>query len=224
MRTLAFDVYGTLIDTSGVFNRLQQLVGSQAREFTDLWRNKQLEYSFRRGLMQNYADFSICTRQALEFCCQSLKQEISAADRKDLLEGYRYLPAFVDVKSGLESLQRKGFRMFAFSNGRADDVSNLLRHAGIDQFFAGVVSCDEVKSFKPNPAVYAHFLRRAGCAGAEAWMISSNSFDVIGARSAGMRAVWVNRSAQVIFDPWDIEPTLTIQSFVELLAALLESQ
>jgi 2-haloacid dehalogenase len=79
-----------------------------------------------------------------------------------------------------------------------------------------VVSVDEIKSFKPNPAVYSHFLRRSGSTGNEAWMISSNPFDVIGAVSAGMRAAWVRRSAEMIYDPWGIEPTLTVPGLEEL--------
>jgi len=197
-------------------------VGVKAAAFTDLWRSKQLEYSFRRGLMQNYADFSVCTRQALDFCCQALQVEITAADREDLLTSYRSLPAFADAQAGLANLQATDLRLFAFSNGRADDVRSLLKHAEIDRFFAGVVSCDEIMSFKPNPAVYAHFLRRADCGGSEGWMISSNPFDVIGAISAGMRAVWVKRSTQAVFDPWGIEPTLTIESLAELAPAMAD--
>ena len=75
--TLAFDVYGTLINTSGVFSSLEQLIGEKAKPFMDTWRNKQLEYSFRRGLMKKYKDFSVCTRDALEFCCKSFKIELS---------------------------------------------------------------------------------------------------------------------------------------------------
>jgi len=224
MKTLAFDVYGTLIDTSGVCDRLELLVGDQAAAFTELWRNKQLEYSFRRGLMQNYADFSVCTRQALDFCCQVLQVEISGTAKRELLEFYRSLPAFPDAQAGLRGLLQSDLRLFAFSNGRADDVGNLLHQAGIEAFFAGVVSCDEIMSFKPNPAVYAHFLRRAGCTGQEAWMISSNPFDVIGATAAGMRAVWVKRSADAVFDPWGIAPALTIESLTELAEAITEIQ
>ncbi len=215
MQTLAFDVYGTLIDTSGVFAQLQQLVGEKAGPLTEMWRSKQLEYSFRRGLMQNYADFAVCTRQALDYCCQALQLEIAAADREELLQSYRRLPAFADVQEGLSKLQGKA-RLFAFSNGRADDVRSLLEQAQINQLFDGVVSCNEVMSFKPNPAVYAHFLRRAACAGSEAWLISSNPFDVIGAVSAGMRAAWVKRAANAQFDPWGIEPTVTLTGLLEL--------
>src|SRR5208283_1694001 len=99
-----------------------------------------------------------------------------------------------------------------FSNGRAEAVDSLLTQAGLRDFFLDVVSVDEVKSFKPDPGVYAHFLRRAGAPGADAWLISSNPFDVIGALSAGMRAAWVRRTPDALFDPWDLEPTLTVES------------
>lgn len=106
--------------------------------------------------------------------------------------------------------------MFAFSNGTADAVEALLKNAGIREYFIDVVSVDEMKSYKPNPAVYNHFLRRAGALGANAWLISSNPFDVIGAISSGMRAAWVKRSPDALFDPWGIEPTLTVNTLLNL--------
>jgi 2-haloacid dehalogenase len=218
--TIAFDVYGTLIDTAGIASALEKLIGDRADTFSGLWRAKQLEYSFRRGLMQNYRDFSVCTSNALDFCCEFLQVEISAAERVRLLEAYRYLPAFADAGQGLARLKAAGCRLYAFSNGRPDDVRNLLAHARLDRYLEGVVSTDELKSFKPNPAVYAHFLRQAGCAGCESWLISGNSFDVIGAISAGMHGAWVKRSASMVFDPWEIRPTLTVGNLVELCDAL----
>ncbi len=217
--TIAFDVYGTLIDTAGIVTALEKLIGERASCFSDLWRAKQLEYSFRRGLMQNYRDFSVCTSHALDFCCVTLQVEMSANERAGLLESYRYLPAFADAEQGLERLKAAGCQLYAFSNGKPDDVRNLLQHARIDHHLEGVVSTDEIKSFKPNPAVYAHFLRQAGACGSEAWLISGNPFDVIGAISAGMRGAWVKRAPQAVFDPWEIQPTLTVGSIVELCEA-----
>ncbi len=214
--TLAFDVYGTLIDTHGVKVSLTEMIGGKADLFSTLWREKQLEYSFRRGLMQNYQDFAVCTRDALEYCCMQLGEDLSAEQKQRLLQEYRKLPAFSDVEPCLKQLQQGDYRMFAFSNGHADAVTGLLQHADIDQYFAGVVSVDEIKSFKPNPAVYAHFLRRSGASGAQAWLISSNPFDVIGAVSAGMSSAWVRRSPQAVFDPWGIEPTITLTSLTDL--------
>jgi 2-haloacid dehalogenase len=159
--TLAFDVYGTLIDTHGVVQALRQLVGERAAEFSQAWRDKQLEYSFRRGLMQNYQSFALCTSQALDYTCTALNLPLSREHKQQLLETYRVLPAFPDAQQGLMQLQDAGVRLFAFSNGTAEAVETLLAKAGIREFFQGVVSVDDLKSFKPNPAVYAHFLRQA---------------------------------------------------------------
>ena len=214
--TIAFDVYGTLIDTHGVVAKLQELLGDRARDFSSTWRDKQLEYSFRRGLMQNYENFAVCTRDALDYTCAAYGAGMSAVQKQELLESYRVLPAFDDVEGALTDLQARDCRLFAFSNGSAEAVDTLLTTAGIRGHFEGVVSCDDVRSFKPNPGVYAHFLREAGATGAEAWLISGNPFDVIGAISAGMRGAWVRRSAEAVFDPWGIEPTITVTNLREL--------
>ena len=112
--------------------------------------------------------------------------------------------------------KKAGFKMFAFSNGSSEAVETLLSHAGIRGYFIDVVSVDEMRSYKPNPGVYSHFLRRAGATGSDAWLVSGNPFDVIGAISSGMRAAWVKRSPEALFDPWGIEPTLTINSLLNL--------
>jgi 2-haloacid dehalogenase len=220
--TLAFDVYGTLIDTHGVVARLAEIVGDRAGDFSRAWRDKQLEYSFRRGLMQNYVDFSVCTEQALDYISSVYRVALTDERRTELLESYRALPAFDDVREALPRLESAGYRMYAFSNGAADAVEALLTTAGIRNFFRGVVSCEDLKSFKPNPAVYAHFLRQAGATGAEAWLVSGNPFDVIGAISAGMHGAWVKRSPEAIFDPWGIEPTVTVARLSELADAIGE--
>jgi 2-haloacid dehalogenase len=160
--------------------------------------------------------FGFCTRYALDYTCTALGIEISDQDKEELLAGYKVLPPFGDASEALPELKRAGFRLFAFSNGKPEDVASLLENSGISSHFEDVVSTDEIKSFKPNPAVYAHFLRRTGATGKEAWLISGNPFDVIGAISAGMRGAWVKRSPQAIFDPWEIEPTITIGSLSEL--------
>jgi len=214
--TLAFDVYGTLIDTYGVVIALEKHVGNKAPEFSRTWRDKQLEYSFRRGLMQNYENFAICTRNALDYTSSFYKVSLSQKDKEELLGAYKALPAFDDVEEGLARAKKAGFKMFAFSNGSAEAVETLLSNAGIRGYFIDVVSVDEMRSYKPNPGVYSHFLRRAGATGSDAWLISGNPFDVIGAISSGMRAAWVKRSPEALFDPWGIEPTLTINSLLNL--------
>lgn len=218
--TLAFDVYGTLIDTSGVTMALQPHAGDRAGAFARLWREKQLEYSFRRGLMQRYEPFTVCTQNALDYACEFFAIALTDAQKAQLMAAYRTLPAFAEVAEGLGALQTAGYRMYAFSNGHPDDVENLLLHANIRDQFIDVISVHEVQSFKPDPAVYEHFLQRTGTQPSEAWLISSNPFDVIGAIAVGMHAAWVKRTPEALFDPWGIRPAVTVSGLTELPAAL----
>jgi 2-haloacid dehalogenase len=218
--TLAFDVYGTLIDTHGVVRQLREHLGERAEAFSQRWRDKQLEYAFRRGLMQDYADFAVCTRQALDYTDAACGAGLSAAVKQQLLQAYGALPAFADVSAGLREATQAGLRLFAFSNGTAAAVEALLQHAGIREFFRGVVSVDEVRSFKPDPAVYRHFLRTTGATADATWLVSANPFDLIGAMAAGLRGVWLRRSPDAPFDPWGIDPSLTVGSLRGLAAAV----
>lgn len=220
--TLGFDVYGTLLDTNGVVVTLSTMIGNQATAFARTWREKQLEYSFRRGLMRHYDSFSVCIRQALDFTCSLYQTPLDEAQRTLLLKTYRTLPPFPDVIPGLRQLQSEDFRIYAFSNGSADTVEKLLEHAGLLDSFLGIISVEDIRSFKPDPAVYAHFLRKTGATGGNAWLISSNPFDVIGACSTGMHAMWVRRSPEAIFDPWGIEPTLTVPSLANMAFQIQE--
>ena len=208
--TLGFDVYGTLIDTHGVIVHLQTLIGDKATAFSNTWREKQLEYTFRRGLMDCYETFPVCTKEALDYTCLVYETSISDEQKQNLLASYLSLPCFDDVKQGLAELKAEGFRMYAFSNGINDALETLLIHAGIRDYFLDIVSVDGVKTFKPNPLVYRYFLKKTGADADDAWLISSNPFDVIGAISANMNAAWVKRSNKSIFDPWGIAPTITV--------------
>ena len=213
---LAFDVYGTLIDTHGVVTALREFVGDKAPAFSALWREKQLEYSFRRGLMRRYQTFNVCVEQALDYCCQAFQLPLNVEDKTTLLQIYSALPAFSDAVSGLDQLAERGFRMVAFSNGTAAAVRGLLEKANVDQYFEDIISVDEVGSFKPNPDVYRHLLNRCQSEAAASWLISSNPFDVIGALGVSMSAAWVKRSGDAVFDPWEYAPTLTVASLDEL--------
>ena len=225
MTTLAFDVYGTLIDTAGVTGEIEKLLGggpasasgaASAAEFSNQWRLKQLEYTFRYGLMAHYRDFRVCTRQALDHCCETLRADFSAHERERLMACYLKLPVFDDVIAGLERLSQAKVAMFAFSNGRPDDLEQLLGNAGIRACFAGVVSVDEVSTFKPNPAVYRHFLTRTEVSAKDAWLISGNPFDICGARAVGMQALWLRRNPSTVFDPWEFTPTAEAATFTEM--------
>lgn len=220
--TIAFDVYGTLINTSGVFNSLEKMIGEKAKPVMNTWRNKQLEYSFRRGLMNKYVDFSVCTKDALEFSCKTFKVSLTDSQKIALMNEYKVLPAFPDVKEGLQKIKEDGHKLYAFSNGSANAVSNLLINAEIINLFDGVVSVEDVQVFKPSPLVYKHFNDKTNSTKIDSWLISSNPFDVIGATAYGMNTAWVQRSQESIFDPWGIEPTTIINGITELSIKLKE--
>jgi 2-haloacid dehalogenase len=217
---IAFDIYGTLINTHGVVDELERHLGERARLFSSLWRDKQLEYSFRRGLMRRYESFSVCTRQALDYTDSLLQTDLDETVKQKLMQIYAELPAFADVADSLQVLAAEGWRLFAFSNGTEAAVNGLLRHAQIDQYFEGVVSVDGLQTFKPNPLVYHHFIEIAATDAENCWLVSSNPFDVIGAISAGMKAAWLRRSKAVVFDPWNIEPTRQVTSLDQLKASI----
>lgn len=218
--TLAFDVYGTLIDTNGVVRQLQNLVGDKAASFADHWRSKQLEYSFRRGLMRQYQSFAVCTEQALHQTCSVFGIDLDDAQCTELMAVYRRLPAFADVPDSLQRLRGAGHAMYAFSNGDAQTVDGLLVNAEIRQYFDGVVSVEAVNSFKPDPQVYQHFLQTTGAQADSAWLISSNPFDVIGALAVQMRAAWIRRQSNAVFDPWQVEPTAVLGDLGGLIGRL----
>lgn len=214
---LAFDVYGTLIDTDGVLQSLRSVIGEKAAAVMNIWRSKQLEYTFRRGLMRQYVDFGVCTKQALDFACLATDISLTEPQINDLLRTYDTLPPYTDALNGLKTLSEKPeIRKFAFSNGQKTDVERVLRNSGLLDFFDGVVSVEAVKSFKPDPAVYEHFLSETRASAGNAWLISGNSFDVIGAKAFGMRAIWVRRSRTNIFDSWEFQPDAVVSSMAEI--------
>jgi len=214
--TLAFDVYGTLMNTHGVVSLLENFIGNKAKTFSQTWRDKQLEYSFRKALMNQYEDFSICTKQALDFTCEFYKIELTEDQKTKLLDFYKSLPIFEDVKEGLDKLTDSKVDLYAFSNGKSESIKGLLSSAGISEYFKGIVSADTIKSFKPNPAVYEHFISQSKAELKSSWLISSNPFDILGAKSYGFKTAWIQRSDHIPFDPWGISPTITINSLSNL--------
>ena len=165
--------------------------------------------------MQRYENFAVCTRQALDYCCAEYDVSLSAEQKDALLQSYRELPAFSDADESLVALQADGHRLFAFSNGTTEAVEEVLRASGLLERFEGVVSCDALATFKPNPDVYRYFMKEAGGSN-DAWLVSGNPFDVIGAVSAGMKSAWVKRSDRAVFDPWGVDPTVTVATLSEL--------
>lgn len=217
---LAFDVYGTLIDLFRMEEHLRAAFGEKAREASELWRSKQLEYSFRRALMKQYRNFDDCTADALRFVGAQLQIAISADAQAQLLGRYRQLPAFPDVIGALGEFAARGNAIAACSNGTHASVRASLEHAGVLQFFSKIVSVDSIHTFKPDPAVYEFLAAELRAPRETVWLISSNPFDVIGAKACGLRAAWVQRDPKRVFDPWESEPDVVVHNLHELKAAL----
>jgi 2-haloacid dehalogenase len=215
-KTIAFDIYGTLINTDGILESLQAIDADKAITIMEVWRNKQLEYSFRRGLMNAYVDFSVCTENALEYACIKHDLQLTHAQKKSLLAGYKILPVFTDVISTLENLKREDYKLVAFSNGSRKAIIDLLTNAGIVHYFDTIVSVEDVKTFKPSTVVYDHLLKVTSSEKLDTWLVSSNPFDVIGAGTFGLNTIWVQRSTNTIFDPWEIKPTAIIQKLDQI--------
>ena len=237
--TLAFDVYGTLVDTAGIARALEETAGADSAAVAARWRDKQLEYSFRRALMRRYVSFAECTRQALDFVLAERNLSADESTRKALMKEYGRLPAFPDAEECLKELSAKsGHHRFAFSNGGESAVREVLGNCELLSYFNDVVSVETTKLYKPAPEVYKYFIDRSeeslafsppivsetsdtGKSSTDSrtvWLVSSNPFDIIGARAAGWQAAWINRG-NVVFDKWpekEFQPTVTLNSLKEL--------
>jgi 2-haloacid dehalogenase len=213
---LAFDVYGTLIDPFHAEEHLRAAFGERAKEASELWRTKQIEYSFRRALMKKYRTFDACTAQALRFVSAQFGISLSEEAQENLMSKYLELPAYPDVTGALDELAARGFTIAACSNGTERAVRGLLDRAGVLPRFSKIVSVDPIRTFKPDPAVYEYLVAELRTRRDMVWLISSNPFDVIGAKACGLRTVWVQRDPKRVFDPWEFEPDFVVHGLAEL--------
>jgi 2-haloacid dehalogenase len=213
---LAFDVYGTLIDPFRMEEQLRAALGEKAKEASELWRSKQIEYSFRRALMKKYRPFDVCTAQALRFVSAQIGSSLSEEAQEKLMAKYLELPAYPDVTGTLGELAAQGFTIAACSNGTMSAVRGALDHAGVLPLFSKIVSVDPIRTFKPDPAVYEYLVDELKTKRELVWLISSNPFDVIGAKACGLRTAWVQRDLKRVFDPWEFEPDLVVRGLAEL--------
>jgi 2-haloacid dehalogenase len=217
MAFIGFDVYGTLVDPLGMDAPLRAHVGDQAVRFAALWRERQIDWTFRRALMGRYADFDQVTRDAFRSTAASLGLDLRPAET-GLLDAYRKLPAFAEVSEALVRLAEQGHRLVAFSNGVAASLKALLTHARLLPPLTDIVSVDEVKTYKPSPEVYRHLVARGGRPPEETWLVSSNAWDVLGAKSAGLRTAWVRRAAHLHWEDAGIgDPDLVVSTLADLV-------
>jgi 2-haloacid dehalogenase len=186
-----FDAYGTLFDVHSAVGRLRAQVGDQADALSQLWRTKQLEYSWLRALMGRHADFWQVTGEALDYALA--RTGVDPTVRAPLLQAYLTLDAYPEVPEVLRRLRAGGLKTAILSNGEPRMLEAGARSAGIEGLLDAILSVEEVGIFKPEPRVYRLAVERLGVAAGEIAFQSSNAWDVHGAACFGLRPVWINR-------------------------------
>ena len=213
---LLFDAYGTLFDVHSVVEA-GRTVTRDPEALSALWRQKQLEYTWLRSLMGRYEDFWAVTESALVFACRRLGLQMSAAERQGLMDAYLGLEAFPEVRDALARL--RDLPCAILSNGAPPMLDAVVAHNDLRPLFRAVVSVDEVRTFKPHPAVYALGAARLGLTRDAIGFVSSNAWDVAGAKAFGFRVVWVNRQGLPL-DELGLAPDLEVRDLAELAQAL----
>ena len=194
-RAVVFDAYGTLFDVATAAERTADELGPRWKTLADLWRARQLQYSWLRSLMGRHADFWEVTGDALDFALDELGLS-DAALRERLMALYRRLGAYPEARATLERLRSGGLRLAVLSNGAPDMLAAAAESAGLDAFLEASLSVEEVGVYKPHPSVYQLAVDRLGLPPAEMAFVSSNGWDAHGAAAFGLRVAWCNRAGQ----------------------------
>jgi 2-haloacid dehalogenase len=190
LEALVFDAYGTLYDVHSVAQRCESFWPGKGAPLSQLWRAKQLEYTWQRSLMRRYAPFSTVTREALAYACEALALELTAERMEAVMGEYNMLAAYPDVENALQSF--RGAKQAILSNGSPDMLEPLVAHSGLK--FDAVLSVEELKVYKPAPEVYELAVRKLQVERENIGFVSSNCWDAAGAKSFGFTVYWINRA------------------------------
>jgi 2-haloacid dehalogenase len=193
LSTYVFDAYGTLFDVHAAIARHRATAGPDAERFSDLWRTKQLEYTWTLTLAGRYVDFWTLTERALDYALARVPS-VDRSLRPQLLDAYLTLEAFADARAALTGLKARGARLAILSNGSPLMLATAVEAAGIAGLLDAVISVDTVRLYKPRPEVYALVTDSLGVTPREVAFVSSNRWDIMGAASFGFRPFWVNRA------------------------------
>jgi 2-haloacid dehalogenase len=192
LKALVFDAYGTIFDVTSVQEACERNFPGQGKALTELWRVKQLEYTWLRSLMGRYEDFQKVTEAGLRGACRALGLELGDPARGELMESYYRLKTYPDVPAALETLSKR-HSLAILSNGSPAMLARVTEHNGLTGRFKAILSVDAVKIFKPSPRVYELAVHRLGAAPHEIGFVSSNFWDAAGAKAFGFHVFWINR-------------------------------
>lgn len=194
IRAVLFDVFGTLLDVHSVGARAEQLFPGQGQRLSQLWREKQLEYTRLRTLSARYAPFTQVTEDALQFACEALQLPLDAAARGLLMHEYTQLTPYADVVPALKRLQDSDTTIGVLSNGDPGLIEDVLHGAQLADYFDLLLSADQVHAYKTAPSVYELGPLTLKHPAHELLLVSSNGWDAIGAKWYGYVSFWVNRN------------------------------
>jgi 2-haloacid dehalogenase len=191
IKAVVFDAYGTLYDVQSVAAVTDAAFPGYGELISQIWRLKQLEYTWLRSLMGRYEDFSVITRDSLSFTLKTLGLTFDAAIFERIMDKYVHLDLYPDAKQTLAAL--KGRKLAILSNGSTDMLNALVRNSGLDAILDATISIDSTRIFKPSPRTYELIETHLGVRPQEVLFVSSNPFDVCGAKSFGLNVAWVER-------------------------------
>ena len=213
-KAIVFDAYGTLFDVNSAAEKCKDKIGDQWETFANYWRTTQLEYTWLRSLMKRHKDFWQITEDSLDKSMLTFK--IDKSMRNELLNLYKELSTFPEVKSVLEELKKKSIKLAILSNGTPSLLINLVKNSNLENLFDDVFSIEEVKIYKPDPKVYDIPINKYKVKKEEITFLSANTWDVSGGENYGYNAIWVNRTNKV-FDKLDYKPKNEVKYLKELL-------
>jgi len=214
MPVYVFDAYGTLFDVHAAIGRYRNEGGPDADRISDLWRTKQLEYTWTLTLAGRYVDFWTLTERALDYALERFPSANKALKPK-YLDAYLTLDAFSDARETLRALKSRGLKTAILSNGTPAMLAAAVRAAKLDEAFDAVLSVDAIRMFKPRPEVYRMMTDTFSVPPGDVVFVSSNRWDVMGARAFGCKPMWVNRAGMP-----EEYPDLPPQRMIRDLAAL----
>ncbi len=213
-KAVVFDAYGTLFDVNSAAEKCKEKIGDKWELFSNFWRTTQLEYTWLRSLMKRHKDFWQITEDSLD---KSMKVfDINNNMKKELLDLYKVLSPYPEVKEVLTNLKNKNFKLAILSNGTYTLLNELVNSNKLNDLFDDLFSIEEVKIYKPDPKVYDIPVNKYNIKRNEVTFLSSNTWDVSGGGNYGYNSVWVNRS-QSHFDNLDYHPKNEIGNLSQLL-------
>jgi len=214
VKAIIFDAYGTLFDVNSAAEKCKDKIGDKWEGFANYWRTTQLEYTWLRSLMNRHKDFWQITEDSLDKSMKAFK--IDPSMRNELLDLYKILSTFPEVKEVLQNLKKKDYKLAILSNGTPTLLNELVTSNNLDNIFDDIFSIEEVKVYKPNSKVYDIPVKKYQIQKNEVAYLSANTWDVSAGGNYGFNPVWVNRSNN-IFDNLDYKPQNEISNLKDLL-------